>query len=250
MPVPVRTTKAGTTMGTVIIWPGRVHSRPRTKSSAVILPFDQALSLSRVSQFGRCTPRRMRLIVGRDTPIAEATCSSSSSRAFMMSDRCAITPMYAMRTKAVKRKCTPGVLADQNAGVHDTHMSKTAEKKVAPRFKEPKFRPTFIKQWRKAKGLTQEQLAERVAQYLADQGDDKGYTHASIQRLESGKIGYTQIVLEALADALGTDPASLLMRDPSDRSAMWTVWDQALPAERELIEQQAEVVVKNRRRTA
>lgn len=237
-------------MGDVVRLPERGHVRVSTKSSAVISPPDHFLSLASVSQSGRCKPRRIRLIVGRETPTSDATSSSVSSRASMNLDKCAMEGMYAKRTMAVKRKCTSRVLVDQNTSVHDMHMPKPAEKRVVSRLKEPRFRPTFIKQWRKARNLTQEQLAERVANYLAMQGVGSGYTHASIQRLETGKIGYTQVVLEALADALGTDPASLLMRDPTDRSAMWSVWDQALPAERELIEQQAEIVVKNRRRSA
>lgn len=237
-------------MGTVIRWPRRDHVRASTKSSAVIFPPDHFLSLASVSQSGRCKPRRIRLIVGRETPTSDATSSSVSPRASMNLDKCAMEGMYAKRTIGVKRKCTSRVLVHHDTAVHDAHMPKTAEKRVVPRFKEPKFRPTYIKQWRKARNLTQEQLAERVAEYLAKQGDGSGYTHASIQRLENGKIGYTQAVLEALADAMGTDPASLLMRDPTDRSAMWTVWDQALPAEREIIEQQAEIVVKSRRQTA
>lgn len=129
------------------------------------------------------------------------------------------------------------------------HMAQTAKKKVVPRLKA-ELRPTFIKQWRAHRGLTQEQLAERVGTYLVERGITKGYTYASIGRLENGKIGYTQPILEAIADALQTDPASLLMRDPTDSAALWSVWDQALPAERQIITEQAEIVVKNRRRTA
>lgn len=202
-----------------------------------------------VGQSGLCKPRRMRLTVGRETPIAPATASSSALMRDMYSDKC-MTRMYAQRTSPVKWECTAHVLYDQNHRVHDTHMARTKEKKVVPRFKEQKFRPTFIKQWRQAAGLTQEQLAERVGAYLAAQGDDTGYSYASIGRIENGKMAYTQPVLEAIADALQTDPASLLMRDPSDKAAMWTIWNQALPSERKMIEQQAEIVVKSRRHSA
>lgn len=235
-------------MENVVVFP-RAHARALTKSSAVISPPDQIFNFESVSQSGRCTPRLIRLIVGRETPIAEATSSSSSSRAAMKSDKCAMPRMYVKRTSAVKRKCTPDVLYDKMAPVHDTHMASTA-KKVTPRLKGPQFRTTFIRQWRLHRELTQEQLAERVATYLAERGIAKGYTHASIGRLENGKMGYTQPVLEAIADALRTDPASLLMRDPTDTQALWSVWDQAQPAERKLITEQAELVVRNRRRSA
>jgi transcriptional regulator with XRE-family HTH domain len=158
--------------------------------------------------------------------------------------------LYAKRTNPVKDDCTPAVLYGDKTHVHDAYMSANRAKKVVPRFKEALFRPTFIKQWRKKSGLTQEQLAERVAVYLAEHGDDSGYTHASIGRLENGKVGYTQVILEAVADALGTDPASLLIRDPSESSGIWTVWERALPAERQIITEQAEIVVKNRRKSA
>jgi hypothetical protein len=51
-------------------------------------------------------------------------------------------------------------------------------------------------------------------------------------------------VLEALADALMTDPASLLMRNPLEPEAMWSIWDQAKQGERQLIEELARSVVK------
>jgi hypothetical protein len=34
------------------------------------------------------------------------------------------------------------------------------------------------------------------------------------------------------AAALQTDVASLLMRDPTDSEAIWTIWDRAEPAQR------------------
>ena len=85
-------------------------------------------------------------------------------------------------------------------------------------------RKTFFKQWREYRDLSQERLAERLETSVA-----------SVSRIESGKQPYTQDYLEALAVALQTDPASLLMRDPSDSSAPWSVWDNAKPAERRFL---------------
>lgn len=158
--------------------------------------------------------------------------------------------LYAKRTNYVKADCTPAALYVDNGSVHDLYMPASKAKKVVVRLKQPDFRPTFIKQWRKHRDLSQEKLAERVANYLAERGDNSGYTYASVGRLENGKMGYTQMILEALADALQTDPASLLMRDPLDPTGIWSIWDNALPAERRLITEQAEVVVKNRRKSA
>ena len=72
----------------------------------------------------------------------------------------------------------------------------------------------FIKEWRKFRGLTQEQLAERI-----------GVAISSISQLETMKQGYSQPTLEAIADALNCQPADLLMRDPTQPEAIWTIWE-------------------------
>jgi transcriptional regulator with XRE-family HTH domain len=84
-----------------------------------------------------------------------------------------------------------------------------------------KFQPTHIREWRKHRGLTLEKVADRL-----------DMTPGHISMLERGQRGYTQETLEAVAAALQTDVASLLMRDPTDPEAIWTVWDQAKPAQR------------------
>lgn len=66
-------------------------------------------------------------------------------------------------------------------------------------------RRTFIAEWRKFRGLTQEALAERLDS-----------TKATISRIEATHIGYTQDFLEACADELGTHPAILLSRAPRE----------------------------------
>lgn len=105
-------------------------------------------------------------------------------------------------------------------------------KRIAFRKPRPRRR-TFIKEWRQHRGLSQEQLADRLETSVA-----------SISRIESGAQPYTQDVLEALADALMTTPASLLMRNPQEPEAMWSIWDQAKTGERQLIEELARSVVK------
>jgi transcriptional regulator with XRE-family HTH domain len=97
----------------------------------------------------------------------------------------------------------------------------------------PRFRPTFIKHWREYRSLNQEQLAERL---------DMTQSHLSM--LENGKRGYTQETLEAIADALQTDTASLLMRNPQDGDAIWSIWEQAKPGERRMIIDIAKTVTK------
>jgi len=101
------------------------------------------------------------------------------------------------------------------------------------------FRKTFIRQWRQHRNLTLEQLSAR----LEEMGlHDLGASHLSM--LERGQRGYTQETLEALAHALQTDAASLLMRDPTDPDALWSIWDQALPAERKTIVEVVKAVVR------
>jgi transcriptional regulator with XRE-family HTH domain len=96
-------------------------------------------------------------------------------------------------------------------------------------------RLTFIKQWREHRNLTQDDLAERLET-----------SKASISRIESGQQAYTQDFLEACADALNTDPASLLMRLPpkDGEETMWSLWEKAKQGERQMIENIVRTVVK------
>lgn len=105
-------------------------------------------------------------------------------------------------------------------------------KRIAYRPKRPRRR-TFFRQWREHRGLTQEQLADRLETSVA-----------SVSRLENGSQPYTQDTLEALAEAFNTDPASLIMRDPTQPEAIWSLWEQAKTGERQLIEELARSVVK------
>jgi transcriptional regulator with XRE-family HTH domain len=90
--------------------------------------------------------------------------------------------------------------------------------------KERNRRRTYVREWRKYRGLTQEQLAERV-----------GWSVGNISPLERGLQGYSQEGLEALAEALQCDPGQLLMVDPTTDDAIWSIWDRAKPAERKMI---------------
>lgn len=179
--------------------------------------------------------------------MADATAPSSSPRSRMKSDKCVMPSLYVECTIGVKGECASDVLYGDKHGVHDAYMT-AAKEKIPPRPREVKLKPTFVRQWRMHRGVSQEELAERVGRYLAERGSDRGYTHASIGRIENGKMAYTQPVLEAIAEALQTDVASLLIRSPVDESSIWAIWDEALPSERRIIEQQADIVIRNRRR--
>jgi transcriptional regulator with XRE-family HTH domain len=90
----------------------------------------------------------------------------------------------------------------------------------------PKKRRTFIRDWRKFRDLTQEQLAEAT-----------GMSTASLSRLETGEQDYTGSTLELLAKALETDVTSLLSRKPSEDEPISQIWAAASPAQRRQIVQ-------------
>lgn len=105
---------------------------------------------------------------------------------------------------------------------------------MAARFpKRQTRRRTFIRQWREYRQLTQDALGDRI-----------GLSKPQLSRIENGQQPYSQDLLEALAEALQTDVASLLMRDPSQDDAIWSIWEQAKPGERRMIEDLARTVVK------
>ena len=80
----------------------------------------------------------------------------------------------------------------------------------------------YLKQWRKHRGLTQEQLAERA-----------GLSAPYISQLESGRRQYTQELLELLATELRCELADLIMRDPTRPEPIWSVWDKVPEPQRE-----------------
>jgi len=106
------------------------------------------------------------------------------------------------------------------------------KKPVLPRPKKRLLRRTFIREWRKYRGLTQEQLGERLE-----------LTGSHISMIEAGQRPYTQETLEAIAEALQTDPPSLLMRNPEDPEGIWSLWDNAKQGERTMIVNIAKQVV-------
>lgn len=106
---------------------------------------------------------------------------------------------------------------------HFGMVKNAAEQIVETRFKRP-FTPTFIRQWRKHRGLTLELLADRI-----------GMSVGNLSMIERAKTGYTQETLELLADALQCAPADLLTRNPADPDGIWSLWDQAKAGERKQI---------------
>lgn len=91
--------------------------------------------------------------------------------------------------------------------------------KVKTRFKiKPRH---FIKEWRKFRHLSQEALAERM-----------GLTHGAVGQVERGDVKYSQDFLEAAAEQLECSPADLLMRNPLDAEAPWSIWSALKPEQK------------------
>lgn len=103
--------------------------------------------------------------------------------------------------------------------------------RVKTRLKDDGKPRHFIRQWRKKRGLTLEQLAGRLE-----------VATSSISQLETGKQGYSQPMLEAIADALQCQPADLLMRDPTLDDAIWSIENQLKTAPPERVTQILAVV--------
>ena len=82
-------------------------------------------------------------------------------------------------------------------------------------------KPHYIREWRKHRGLTQDQLAERI-----------GIARSYLTKIETGKRRYDQPLLEAAAYALRCEPGDLITRDPTDPEGIWSIWDQLKPPER------------------
>jgi len=120
-------------------------------------------------------------------------------------------------------------------------MVKNTRKKQISRPKAPLFGPHFLREWREEAGR------RRGREYtLEEVGGIVGISHAQLGRIERRLQKYNQELLEALAELYGTEPASLIMRDPSNKAGIWSLWDQAEIGVRQKIEEYAELLVKSR----
>lgn len=99
--------------------------------------------------------------------------------------------------------------------------------------KPKKRRPNYIRSWRHHRGLTLEDVAARI-----------DMTPGHLSMLERGQRSYVQETLEAVAAALRTDAASLLMGDPAEPDAIWALWDKAKVGQRKQITDLARKLVK------
>lgn len=93
-------------------------------------------------------------------------------------------------------------------------------------------RSTFMRQWRQYRDKTLVQVAEELH-----------VTHGYLSKVERGLQPYNQEMLEKLADLYRCDVVDLLIRDPLEPEAIWSIWDRAKPAERRQIEAVAGALV-------
>lgn len=76
---------------------------------------------------------------------------------------------------------------------------------------EKKYGKTYIKEWRKYRGLSLRRLADRMEM----DGPNETISHASLGRIENGDQPYSQPILEALAQALNCSVTDLIGVDPT-----------------------------------
>lgn len=69
----------------------------------------------------------------------------------------------------------------------------------------------FIKEWRKHRGLSLRKLSDRLE---VDPAGESIASHARLQRVEKGEVGYDEELLHALAHALNTTIFDLLEVNP------------------------------------
>jgi transcriptional regulator with XRE-family HTH domain len=93
---------------------------------------------------------------------------------------------------------------------------------------KPARRATYIRAWRKHRGLTLQKLAERLHVEL-----EVDISEGQLSRIERAATPYSQDILEALALVLRCEPADLIMRDPTQADAIWSVYDTLKPAQRQ-----------------
>jgi transcriptional regulator with XRE-family HTH domain len=105
--------------------------------------------------------------------------------------------------------------------------------------KTKSYRRTYLRDWRKHRGMTLQGVADRLTDEYGEP-----FTHASLSRVERRLQPYNQGLLEALADIYQTDVVSLLARRPGDPEGIWQVWEDAKPNARKQIVEVAKTLVR------
>lgn len=87
--------------------------------------------------------------------------------------------------------------------------------------KKPKkqLQKTFLREWREFRNLSQEAAASRL-----------NISRTLLSKIERAKSPYTQSFMENAADAYGCEVADLIVRNPLDSNAIWSIQEQMLKA--------------------
>ena len=94
---------------------------------------------------------------------------------------------------------------------------------------------SYLKEWRVFRNLTVEELAEAA-----------NLSTGNVSAIENHTQGYSAESLEALAQALKIDKATLLSIDPHTAGTIWSLWNQASPIEREQLTIIAKTLIRPR----
>lgn len=95
----------------------------------------------------------------------------------------------------------------------------------------------YLREWRESLNLNQEAAADRI-----------GVTQSKLSRIETYKTPYDQDFLEEAAIAYGVSAASLIMRDPTDQTSIWSIQDQlgkATPEQKRQIMYLVDTILKS-----
>lgn len=125
----------------------------------------------------------------------------------------------------VKRLCAWSAVVLEIAQVQIPHMPPHPKPTVGKRH--------FLREWRKSKHLSQEQVEEAT-----------GIDRTIISKVETGKLRYDQPMLETLSELYGCTPADLIMRNPLEPDSIYSIWDNAKPAERRQIVEIARTLLR------
>ncbi len=97
---------------------------------------------------------------------------------------------------------------------------------------KPRLRRHFLKEWREFRELSQEQAATRL-----------NLSRTQLSKIENMKSPYSQGILEAAAYAYRCSEADLLMRNPLDKEAPWSLQDSLLKAP-EPLQKQIQAIIE------
>lgn len=197
-------------MGTVIRFPGHSAASSTGTKSFAVTKSPVAVLIAMAKSFDSQTlPRRKRDTVVRshDTPLSrinEAIPSSSNPLADMNFANSMWSNVHQVHNQ-VKPNCGFGAVEGARYPVHYVHMAKNSLKmNTKQRLAVRRFKPTFLREYRVAKGMSQSEAADAL-----------GYSdHTTLSKIENGKQPYDQALLEEAAILYDTSVWHLLFAPP------------------------------------